>query len=286
MSKVFYRKENRYIDINQGGEHFLDFMYGTIPGRMLLKLITGAWFSKLVGAYQSSFLSRGSVKKFIKKYEIDMSEFEGEKYKNFNDFFTRIRKKNDFDTDLNRLISPCDCKMTAYSISDDLAIDVKRSVYTLPELLGTSDGLDEFKRGHCLVFRLTPADYHHYVFVDDGEIIESRRIEGELHTVHPIAYGAKIFSRNTREIHKLSTVNFGNMYYVEVGALCVGKIVNRECKTFTKGEEKGYFKFGGSTVILLVKENIEIDADILEQSEKGYETVLRCGMGIGTLKNI
>jgi len=285
MSKVFYRKENRYIEICQGGEHFLDFMYGTFFGRILLKLITGSWFSKLVGTYQSSKLSRGMVKKFIKKYDIDMSEFEGEKYDNFNEFFTRKRKVYDFDSAPNRLIAPCDSKMHAYSIDENLVIDVKRSEYTLPELLGTDEDLSSFKNGHCLVFRLTPSDYHHYVFVDDGTIIESRRIDGELHTVHPIAYHAKIFSRNTREIHKLITAHFGEVYYAEVGALCVGKIVNKECKDFVKGEEKGYFQFGGSTVIVLVKENVEIDRDILEQSEKNIETIVRCGMGIGTLKN-
>jgi phosphatidylserine decarboxylase len=70
---------------------------------------------------------------------------------------------------------------------------------------------------------------------------------------------------------------------MEVGALLVGKIVNHhECANVLRGEGKGYFQFGGSTVVLLLERDAaQIDEDILENSGMHIETIVRMGEKIG-----
>ena len=52
-----------------------------------------------------------------------------------------------------------------------------------------------------------------------------------------------------------------------------------------KGDEKGYFEFGGSTVVLLLQNGkVRLDADLVENSENGYETIVRMGERIGKCK--
>ena len=91
-------------------------------------------------------------------------------------------------------------------------------------------------------------------------------------------YSSYAFKENERECSILKTNEFDKMIYIEVGALLVGKIVNNNLKSFKKWDEKGYFMYGGSTVIVVVKENIlKIDKDILTNSLNGFETYVKLG---------
>ena len=103
-----------------------------------------------------------------------------------------------------------------------------------------------------------------------------------MHTVQPIAFKKyKVFHENSREITFLQCDNLGDVCYIEVGALLVGKIVNENVKEFKKGEEKGHFEFGGSTVIMLINKEIMLDEKIIENSKKGIETIVKMGQSIG-----
>ena len=147
----------------------------------------------------------------------------------------------------------------------------------------------EFEGGYAMIFRLTVDDYHRYCYVADGSKSENIRIPGVLHTVNPIASDYfPIYKENAREYTILKTPVFGTMVQMEVGALLVGKIVNHHGKsTARRGQEKGYFQFGGSTVVLLVKKDtVQVDADILENSRAGIETVVKMGEKIGSKKSI
>ena len=125
-------------------------------------------------------------------------------------------------------------------------------------------------------------DYHHYIFPDDGKILDTKYIDGRLHTVQPIAFKKyKVFHENSREITFLNCDNLGDICYIEVGALLIGKIVNINKTEFKKGEEKGHFEPGGSTVIMLINKDIEINEKILENSKKGIETIVKMGQCIG-----
>ena len=145
---------------------------------------------------------------------------------------------------------------------------------------------DEYRGGLCLVFRLTVDDYHHYHFIDDGTADKDHFIKGVFHTVNPIASDYyPIYKTNSRSYTVLHTKHFGDVVQMEVGAMMVGKITNLNKKTFKRGEEKGYFEFGGSTVILFIKKDIvDIDKDILNISKNEDEVRVLMGERIGILK--
>ena len=137
-----------------------------------------------------------------------------------------------------------------------------------------------------MIARLCPVDYHRFHFPDSGSMVERYTLSGKFHSVNPVALKAQptIFLENERCVSILKTDNFGYLAYVEVGALCVGKIVQstNEMVRFERGQEKGYFLFGGSTVIVLGEKGKWLpDSDILENTRKGHETFIKLGACIG-----
>lgn len=157
----------------------------------------------------------------------------------------------------------------------------------MSELIKNNKISMNFTNGNCLIFRLCPTDYHRFHFIDWGKCEPYNKIKGNYYSVNPISLQniPKLFCKNKREWSIFHSNNFGNVIYVEIGATCVGSIIqtyNPE-KNISKGSEKGYFKFGGSTVILFFEKNkITVDRDILEQTKKGYETKVLLGERIGT----
>lgn len=252
-----------------------------------MRLITRRWISKLAGRYLDSRLSRRKIKRYIKKHGIDMSQYLAEDYKSFNAFFTRRIKPElrPFDFDPAALCSPCDAKVSAYEISDDLKFNVKGFDYTTETLLRNAELAQKYAGGLCIVFRLCVTDYHRYFFFDGGTAEQNTFIKGRLHTVQPAALcKRRVFTENCREYTLLKTDNFGDATMVEVGAMMVGRIVNTvKSGRFERGEEKGRFEFGGSTVILLLeKGKATLDPEFLENTRAGLETVVKCGEKIGT----
>ena len=280
--KIYDRKTKTYEDIVQYGAGKLDFLYNNPVGRIFLGIAVSPFVSNI---YASKNAKKSSVKKipaFIKEHNIDMSDFEDREYKSFTDFFTRkIRYgKRPVDMTPGVLISPADSKLLVYEIEKDTVMRIKGRTYTADEILGDSENAKEFAGGYALVFRLTVDDYHRFCYPDKGCLISKRFIKGKLHTVSPVSKNHKIYMENTRLVNLLKTEKFGTIAYIEVGAMLIGRIVDNGTDVFEKGQEKGYFEPGGSTVILLVK-NVEIDKDIMEQSASGIETKVRYGERIG-----
>ena len=259
------------------------FLYNTLLGRIILKLLIGKFTANIVAKYMSSKASKKRIIKTIVKNNIDMSIFEEKEFTSFNDFFLRRKKNLNIDMQKTDFISPADAKLLVYKMSEDTVFDIKGSYYKKDDIVDKGV-LDGYENGYALIFRLDVSDYHHYHFIDDGSLDEYHYIKGRLHTVLPIAMTKyKVFHTNSREYTTLHTENFGDIVQVEVGALNVGKIVNENVKTFKRGDEKGHFEFGGSTIILFVKEkNVMIDNDILLNSTLGKEVIVSCGEKIGS----
>lgn len=283
--KCYIRETKELINIKD--QKSLIFLYKTIPGRFILKIITNKAFSKPSEYLTNSKLSKLYIKKFIKNNKININDYEKQNYTSFNDFFTRKvnKSKRNQVSNKNQLISPCDSKLIVYKINDQLTINVKNSQYTIKNLIKEKP-TKNFKDGYCLVFRLCVDDYHRYHAFDNLKIINRKKIKGKLHTVNPISYdNYQVFTENQREVSLLKTENFKEVYQIEVGALNVGKIHNTTKNKLKKYEEKGYFSFGGSTIILLFqKDTIKIDRDILFASKQNIETKIKFGDIIG--KNI
>lgn len=263
----------------------LRFLYGNFFGRVLLKVLCRRWISVTAGAFLSTPLSRPLIEPFVKKNGIDLSDYEGAPYETFNDFFSRKIKegKRPISGDVRDVASPCDGKLSAFRISRDTVIPVKQSEYRIGDLLGNKALAEKYRDGVCLVFRLCVDDYHRYSFPVDGRVVEKRKIKGELHTVRPIALeSVPVFARNSREYCLIETDGFGDVIQMEVGALLVGRIENRDTDVAVKGEEKGTFLFGGSTVILLFeKDRVLIEERYFERTALGLETPVKSGETVG-----
>ncbi len=279
-------RNGKLIEQKNGQDRLLEVLYGTCIGRMLLKPLTLPAISRAAGAFLSTSLSCVLIRPFVKKNNIDMTQYEPVKYKSYNDFFTRkIKAKlRPVDSNPRHFISPCDSKLTVLPITKDCRFTLKHTIYTVASLLKNDRLAKEYEGGYAMIFRLTVDDYHRYCYVCDGVKEDNVFIPGVLHTVNPLANDYfPIYKENSREYSILHTKEFGDVVMMEVGALLVGKIVNHHKKYHVfRGQEKGYFEFGGSTVVLLVKKDtVRMDADILENSATGIETVVKYGEKIG-----
>ncbi len=275
-------RNGNFIELNNSQDKILRNLYGTKTGQNILKILTKEFISNIGGFALKTKLSTLLIDSFIKNNNIDMSEYQNAKYKNYNEFFIRKIKEDARTIDMNpkHFISPCDSKLLAYKIDEDSKFKIKNTDYTFLSLTRSKRLSDKFKGGYILIFRLSVDDYHRYYYVDSGLKSKNYTIKGTYHTVNPIANDAMpIYQENQRQYSILKSDNFGEIMMMEVGAMMVGKIVNYHgVKNVERGMEKGRFEFGGSTVILACQsDNIIIDEDILKNSAEGIETKVKLG---------
>ena len=284
MKYVYFDRKNKTL-VKEKAPKGVGFLYSGFLGKIILSLANKRFVSNIVGSYLNTKFSTRHINKFIKSNRINMDEYQDGRYDSFNEFFIRRVKKEcrPFDNNPKVLISPCDSKLLHYKINENSTFEVKGKIYTLRELLKDRYIQSEYQNGDLLVFRLSVDDYHRFHHIDDGNIILNKKINGLFHTVGPVALKKyKVYSENQREYSIVEYDNFETVIYMEVGALMVGKIVNLDKQNFKRMDEKGYFNFGGSTVILIFKSGvIELDSDILENSKNGIETRVKLGESIG-----
>ena len=279
MRRVITKEENV-----PGG--FLRFCYHTRIGGVLLRLLTARWLSKTAGFLLDRGVSKCLVKGFIKRNGIDMARFEAGPFKSFNAFFTRQLLPEYFsvDADDDSFVSPSDGKISVYRIDKDRTFEIKGYTYTVESLTRDVFLAEKYADGLCIVVRLAVDDFHRYIYIDDCSHSGEKFIRGKLHTVQPVALAARrVFTENCRAVTVLHTKNFGDVAQIEVGATMVGRIVNNHDKgDFSRGDEKGKFEFGGSTIVLLVeKDRVSLDPEFFENTANDSETVVRCGECIG-----
>jgi len=288
--KIWNRETQSYFHEKVFGGEVIDFLYTNTLGKTLERLLTHTPLpSRLYGHYQDSNLSCKQIPPFIKKFDIDMSEYENTIYRSFNDFFIRKFKPGlrEFSKNKTELSAPCEARYTFFeSLNSTHTIHIKNSLLSSFELLQKPELAKLFADGPAAICRLCPVDYHRFHFPDAGETLDSYRIHGELHSVNPKAFAIypNLFFKNERHVSLLKTENFGHIAYVEVGALCVGKIIqsHKPSNPYQRGDEKGYFLFGGSTVIVLGEKNAwRWENDLLERSRMGDEIYIKLGSTIG-----
>ena len=290
MIKIYDRKKDGYYIEDEHAKESLEQLYNTIHGRILLKMFySNRIYSKIVALSEKSCFSKRKIAPFIDKYNINLDEYENKNYKSFDDFFTRKKKSEFLEVDKNTksFIAPCDGKLQVFKIDKALRLKVKGSLYNLSELLEDERIVDRYRGGTCLVYRLSVDDYHRYCHIDSGKPLMSRFIKGKLHTVRPIAKRYNVFKENQREYVVLDTENLGEIIYMEVGAIQIGKINNYNLHKFKKGQEKGYFSYGASTIVIFLQEGkVKLDEDIIEMSKKNIEVKVKYGEKIGYIENI
>lgn len=243
-------------------------------------------FSKWVGKWQDFSFTKRKVVPFIREYGLDPSEFSKQTFTSFNDFFTRTLKEGarPLDLDLKRVVAPADGRYQVFKQAKDFV--VKGQVFDVAFLLQDEELAKAFQGGPLVLIRLCPSDYHRFHFPFDAVVDRAKEIKGSYFSVSPLATKKRlsIFWENKRMVTRLQNPLFGSSAFVEVGATCVGMIHQTYLpkQKVKKGEEKGYFSFGGSSIVLLFeKGKIELDPDLVENSAKGLETLVLMGESIG-----
>lgn len=267
-------------------DRLLQWVYGHKAGRIMLKPFLFPCVSKFMGKIMDSRVSAGFIPIFIRVCGIDMTPYKRHKYRSYNEFFKRkiLENARAVAQEAEEFVSPCDGRLSVYPIKENSSFTVKHTRYTLKELLKSRRLAERFKGGYAWIYRLCVDDYHRYIYIDNGKKSDNYRIPGIFHTVNPAANDQyPIYKENTREFTLIASENFGTILQMEVGALLVGKIENRHRKgRVVRGQEKGNFAFGGSTIIILTqKDQVIPDQDLLSNSEKGIETKVYLGESVG-----
>lgn len=301
LSPIYYydRYAQRLKEEKVLGAKEIQWLYSNPLGLGLEWILSfGHFASRLGGLYYDSKASTQKIAPFIQNYQIDTSEFRwgsqteakdfASSFENFNEFFCRdfIPGARHFTSDKSLLTAPAEGRYFAAETLHDIVKFPVKGEYLKPSQLLPIEEAAWFEDGPLLVARLCPVDYHQYHYPDDGKTVCAHHVRGRFHSVNPWALRAKpnIFIKNDRRISILETKNFGALAYIEVGALMVGSIIQKhpEGQPFKRGQVKGEFRFGGSTVIIIgEKGRWSPSEDLLANSYKGTETFVRLGDAVG-----
>lgn len=284
--------------------------------RLGIRLLYQGARSRMEGARVRRMLKNMSVKQgkkydspssareipgFITFHNLNVNEIRDplDSFKTFNEFFYRKLKADarpvSEPNNPARLVSAADCRLMVFpSIDQAATIWVKGREFSVERLLGdalksslgSKEEVDEYRNGSLCIFRLAPQDYHRFHCPADATVGKPHPIEGAYYTVNPMAIRSAIdiYGENVRVIVPFSSSKFGTFFAVNVGAMMVGsvKITVKEGDEVKRGDEMGYYAFGGSTTILVFKRGVMTwDEDIVANSNASIETLVKQGTGIG-----
>lgn len=276
------------------GEKALRWAYETRAGRFCLELfIKRLLFSRLYGLWADSKVSAKEIGRFIDRFAVDSGEFLEPvgSYQTFNEFFyRRLRPEaRPIAAGAYEIIFPADGRHLFISdLSKEQFLWAKGQRFDLATLLGNAALAERYGSGAALVSRLCPTDYHRFHFPWKGFAGTPREIRGLLYSVNPLVLARNLGAlwQNKRRLTKVEDQCLGEYLFLEIGATNVGSIVST-CipeASVAKGQEKGYFRFGGSMVMtLFLPGKITPAADLAEQSQRGVELYGRMGDVAATL---
>lgn len=285
------RSTNRVEEERIYGKIFIHLLYGKHWFTWLFcpPFSRLPFLSKLYGYLQKRPKSKKKIIPFIHTFHVDPSEFLDpvDSFASFNDFFIRKLKPSARPLAPSDAVLPADGRYRVYSnFLHEERFFVKNAKFSIESLLQNKTLAHKYAQGSVVIARLAPVDYHRFHFPCDCIPEEPQLINGHLYSVNPIALhrNIHILTQNKRVITPLKTEHFGTILYIEIGATFVGSIQ----QTFTpnqpykKGDEKGYFEFGGSCLILLFEPfRIKFDSDLLQTSHHGLEILGKMGQSLG-----
>ena len=285
----FLNRETGSVETEQVyGENWLKIIYGSPLGRIPLWVaIKRAWFSKWYGRKMDLPESRGKITPFISKYKLDKKEFlkDPSEYNSFNDFFSRklIAQARPINSSADTVVFPADGRhLGIQNLSKNTRIFTKGQKFNLPALFRSTELAKPFTDGSAVISRLCPVDYHRFHFPISGNPTIPELINGSLFSVNPIALRKKIsiFWENKRYLSFIEETPVGRVAIFLIGATCVGsvKFSVKFQDPIQKGDELGYFLFGGSGVITLFEEGaVTLAEDLLESTGNGLELYAKMG---------
>jgi phosphatidylserine decarboxylase len=243
----------------------------------------------LLAAYQHTHRSARKIDPFIRKHKINMAEFEPVIYRSYAEFFVRRFRPDarKFSSAPGEMGAFAEARYFAWNrLTADQQFPVKGYSLSAEHILGNAEQARPFVGGPVILARLSPMDYHHLHYPDDGRTVKDDSLGRRLWTVnwHALLHQPDILFRNERQINILETCNFGRLAFVEVGALSVGRIIQVHPldTDFRRGEEKSVFHFGGSAVVVFGEAGAwQPAADLIAHTKDGLETLVRLGDTIG-----
>lgn len=262
---------------------WLNFLYTNKWGQPI-RFIVGrlSLISRIVGWLTSRSFSKKHIQPFVEQYKIDASEFLNpiSSFSSFNDFFTRKLKQRTLSS--SPVVMPCDGRHFFFPSVNTQTFLIKNKSFDLKSFLQDETLFEQFHDGQMLISRLAPVDYHRYHFPTESTVISRTMIPGALYSVHPLALSKRLanFWENKRCITVLESPVVGRYVMVEVGATHVGSIIHTSSvgSTYKKGDEKGYFSFGGSCLVtLFAPDTLNVDEDLLNANRQQFE--LKAGYG-------
>ena len=284
MVKIYHRKTQQVIEQAGYQDGLLQKLYYSSWGKFFLPWITFPLFSSLITIWDYSPFSKKKISDFVQNYQIDLNQFERKEYNNFAQFFTRKFKENRRPLfEMNQVLAVADAKLQIFSVHQERTVTIKGQDYTLADLLQDANLAKEFEGGTLCLYRLGIEDYHRYISCETGDILCKKNIAGKLHTIRQLAQEIyPVFKENKRCLTLIDS-QYGKVVQMEIGALLVGRIYNHPLASLVKGQEKGFFGLGGSSIIVLYpKDSIELDQDIWHYSQQDIEIQVSLGERIGT----
>lgn len=296
MDLEIYNRQKKEVETEHiVGKKYLQWLYYKSSGNFFLeKIVKRKLASKFYGVLKNRKGSKRKIRDFIEENKIAEEEFldKVSEYKNFNEFFYRKLKPEARPVNSNSdvLVSPADGRVFIHeNIQTSKIVEIKGMAFNLAQLVGSEEAIMEYDGGTMIIVRLNPSDYHRFHFPDSGIPEKTKEIKGAYYSVNTGVLDRidNIYLKNKRTVTEFESDNFGKILYMEVGATFVGTIIQtfNPGQRVEKGAEKGYFKFGGSTVILFLKKGILTpDNDILEYTKKKTETLVKMGESLGKAK--
>ena len=262
------------------GEGFLRWAYGNPLGKIALhSFVKRPFFSRWYGRRMDQPKTNAKILPFLSTYGLDPDDFEKkpEDFTSFNDFFSRKLSPGARPLANSPIVFPADGRHLGFDKASEISsVFVKGQKFDVAGLLGCEKLAEKYQDGPLLLSRLCPVDYHRYHFPCAGVPGPTRIINGPLFSVSPLALRQRLsyLWENKRAVTELITEDFGTVICMEIGATCVGSIH----QTFTpgqavaKGQEKGYFAFGGSSTLLIFEPGkIQLAEDLLKTSQRQIE---------------
>lgn len=285
----YYDRESGALQTEKvAAEKWLVWLYNNPVGEASLwTLVKRKAVSEIYGRMMDRPASAKKIAPFVETFDIDMCAAQKQDFNSFNAFFTRKLKQTarPIDSAKTVAVSPADGKVLAYADISTSDFIVKGFRFNVSTFLNSTELAEKYLGGTLVIIRLAPSDYHRFHFPISGTLSPLTKIDGDYYSVNPLAVRkmTEIFCLNKREFITISNPLFGDVVMAEVGATMVGSIIQSYSEnSVQKGDEKGYFKFGGSTVVLLFeKDKIHIDTDLLNNTLQGYETAVKMGERIG-----
>lgn len=273
----------------------LQFLYTNFFGSFIRASLTHKWFSVFAGWYCNRSISKFHIQSFVKNHAIDLCQAEQSlnQFKTFNEFFIRKLKPEarPFDVNPHTIISPADGKVIIFNnCSQSMNFPIKQAQFNLEQFLGCPQLSNTFEGGTIMIFRLAPHDYHRFHFPLDCIPLTTIMINGRYESVNPLVYytGVQPLTHNERQLTLLASRQCGTVALVSIGALCVGKISQTHTphRWHKKGDEAGYFSFGGSTIVLVFKKGtLEVNPEIISNSIEGRETAIKMGQKVASIRS-